>query len=127
MTLIAEIKVTQRGSIGSGIVRFVLATFVLACMSGAFGATQPAAYSFAANDHFLTRSQEYPRWAALTARHAAQMPEIEACIGNIVACPSSLKGYREIVLAGRDLYRVWIFRKRNFCNQKKHNQIEKPE
>ena len=93
----------QRSWMGNGGGRVLLASLALICTTAAFAASRTVAYSFAGDDHFLTKSQEYPRWAALTARHAAQMPQIEACLSDVGACPSSLRGYRQVVLASQDL------------------------
>jgi predicted transglutaminase-like cysteine proteinase len=93
--------VTTRGSLHDNAVRLVLATLPL-WYAGNIGASTHA-YSFSANDQYLTQANDYPRWAALVARHAAQTVEIDACIDDATKCPTALKGYREVVLAGRSL------------------------
>ncbi len=93
----------KRGSFGRFGTGILVAALVLICSASTLAAPRLAAYSFDADNHYLTKSQEYPRWANLTARHAAQMPQIEACISDVGACPASLKGYREVVLASQDL------------------------
>ncbi len=103
MKLFIKSTVKRRGSIVRSSARILLASLALLCTASGVAATRPVAYSFAPDDHFLTKSQEYPRWAALTARHAAQMPQIEACLSDVLACPNSLRGYREVVLASHDL------------------------
>ncbi len=94
-------------------VRLALATLVLLC-TGSIAASTHTAYSFNADDQFLTRSTDYPRWAALVTRHSAQSLEIDACIDDAAKCPRVLKGYREIEIAGRDLSAE---RKMNLANR----------
>ncbi len=88
-------------SVHKSAVRVVLAALVLLYV-GTLGASTNT-YSFDATDQYLTQANDYPRWAALVTRHAAQMVEIDACIDDAAKCPKALKGYREIVLLGRDL------------------------
>jgi predicted transglutaminase-like cysteine proteinase len=66
-------------------------------------ALHAARYHFESNDHYLTRASDYPRWANLIARDALQRGEIDACLAEVERCPPRLRGYREIVVGGRDL------------------------
>jgi predicted transglutaminase-like cysteine proteinase len=59
----------------------------------AWGAT----YTFGTADEFLSRADNYPRWAALIHRHARQTAQIDACLADVARCPAYLRGYREIV------------------------------
>jgi hypothetical protein len=61
----------------------------------------PRTYSFSANDQYLTQANDYPLWAALMTRHAAQSVEIDACID--VANVHRAEGLLRVELSGRDL------------------------
>lgn len=88
-------------SLCGSVARAILAMLVLV-VAGNSNATMHA-YSFSDDDEYLTQANDYPRWAALVTRHAAQSIEIDACLDDASKCPSALKGYREVVLAGRSL------------------------
>jgi predicted transglutaminase-like cysteine proteinase len=60
-------------------------------------------YSFDAPNQYLTRAQDYPRWAALWAHHLEQTPAIDACLADATQCPDYLKGYREVIVRAHDL------------------------
>jgi predicted transglutaminase-like cysteine proteinase len=90
-----------RHSLHNNAVRVVLAGLVLLYVGDISASSRT--YSFGTTDHYLTQATDYPRWAALATRHAAQSVEIDACIDDATKCPNALKGYREVVLSGRDL------------------------
>lgn len=60
-------------------------------------------YAFDRHDHFLTSATDYPRWAALMARHDAQGSEFAACLADVAHCPSHLRGTRTLLLQAGDL------------------------
>jgi predicted transglutaminase-like cysteine proteinase len=93
--------VATRASLHHNAVRLVLATLPLWYVGSSGAATH--GYSFDSDDQYLTQANDYPRWAALMIRHAAQAAEIDACIDAAAKCPAALKGYREVVLSGRSL------------------------
>jgi len=92
--------VVQRGLTHSRCARVVLALCTAATVTSAWAA---APYTFDAPDQYLTRAEDYPRWAALWARHLEQTRAIDACLADATQCPDYLKGYREIILRAHDL------------------------
>ncbi len=95
------LHLSQTKSLFGNALRLLLAMFVL--FGARAGNATTHAYSFSDNDEYLTQANDYPRWAALMTRHAAQSIEMGACLNDVSKCPSALKGYREVVLAGRSL------------------------
>ena len=91
--------ITQR-SIDARTARIAL-SFALAV--GLYPATTFAGYSFADGADYLTASQNFPRWAALMARHDAQTRELDGCIADGAQCPSALRAFREVVIDGAPL------------------------
>ena len=80
--------------------RLVLALCIV-MTSPAVSAAAP--YSFDAPNQYLTRAQDFPRWAALWARHLEQTPQIDACLADATQCPHYLTGYREVIVRAHDL------------------------
>jgi len=95
-----DTAVAQRGT---NHVTSALAALALLTGIGAADARSAAPYSFDAPDQYLTPAEDYPRWAALAARHRSQAAVIEACIADASACPDRLRGYREIVVQAQHL------------------------
>ncbi len=111
---------TTRAPLHNTAARFVLAMLAMFYVGNSDASTRT--YSFGADDQYLTRANDYPRWAALVTRHAAQTVEIDACIDDATKCPTSLKGYREVVLSGRDLSPAQKVRLANkFINTRRWN------
>lgn len=54
-------------------------------------------YSFDTDDDWLIPATEFPAWAALAGRHAAEAPLIQACLADLHHCPDHLRGYRQIL------------------------------
>ena len=90
----------QRKTIHSRCTRLTLVLCLVIATAAASAATP---YSFDAPNQYLTRAQDYPRWAALWARHLQQSPTIDACLADATKCPDYLKGYREIIVRAHDL------------------------
>jgi len=86
-------------SIAARIARIVL-TFALTV--ALYPAAAFAGYSFADAD-YLTASQNFPRWAALMARHAAQTAELDACLADGAQCAGALRAFRTVVVDGASL------------------------
>jgi predicted transglutaminase-like cysteine proteinase len=93
---------------------------LLFALAGTAGPSWAATYTFDTNSQYLTRADNYPRWAALMRRHARQSVQLEACLNDVTRCPSYLRGYREIVLRSKALspYRRMLLANR-FINSRR--------
>ena len=83
--------------------RLARIALTIALTVGAHPTAVLAGYSFDPGTDYLTAATNYPRWAALIARHDTQTAELDACVADPSQCPSPLKGFREIVVAGATL------------------------
>lgn len=93
---------------------------LLLALASPAGLSWAATYTFDTDAQYLTRAENYPRWANLMRLHARQSVQFEACVREVARCPSYLRGYREIVLRSQSLspYRRMLLANR-FINSRR--------
>ena len=88
-----------------------------------FSLPAAAAYRFDANEDYLTSASNWPAWAAMLERHAADREKIQRCLDDKEACEGKLKSLRYVINRGSELSRKGQIRLVNrYINKRRYRR-----